>query len=393
MKHTLALLFALATLTAYAQKEADVLKEARKLVADKKYESAFKALEAFDKDNTKPGVALLKAEIVEEYFVTSFSHQMFALKDLEPGESIMDYRGTQGQFSMHSFAVNDVLEALLAKNPNNCALYAGLGHFYYEAYTHYPNGWLIEQEELLNRITTNYKKAVEGKCADAKAYESLGFAALTSEDYAAAIPYYQEAIKLDKEYPTSYYNLAYACLYANDRSSAITYGKEAFNRYTDPAYKADAARMVGIAYSEVKDTANAIKWYEQADSTDPKNYYTLRPLLRLYVETGSPKAAAALDAFFNLAPEKPTIYSDLEEIYTDDKAPALILFYNTKLGTFNGNDRVVGNLHFYLGSLQVDTDKKQAHTHFLKAKEYLTKVLEPGNEAFGIIEQALEYTK
>jgi tetratricopeptide (TPR) repeat protein len=393
MKNALALLFALATLTTYAQKEADVLKEANRLIADKQYESAFKTLETFDKDNTKPAVALLKAEIVEEYFVTSLSHQMFALKDLAPGEDIMDYRGTQGEFNMHSFAVNEVLDALIAKNPKNCALYAGLGHFYYEAYTHYPNGWLKSEEELFGLIQANYKKAIEGRCADYKAYETLGFVALSTEKYAEAIAFYLEAIKLNKEYATSYYNIAYAYLYTDDRANAIKYGQDAYNLYKDADYKADAARMVGIAYDELADSPNAIKWLEQANVTQPGSFYTLRPLLQLYVNTGNPKTEATLNEFYRISPLNNDTYSALENIYEGDKRPQLVAFYNRQLEAYKTDDETCGTLHFYIATLFVDNDKPTAHSHLLQAKEHFSKVEGVDSGVFDVINDGLEYTR
>ncbi|KOS04733.1 hypothetical protein AM493_00730 [Flavobacterium akiainvivens] len=392
MKYLFTLLFLAASLSLSAQKEADVLKEANTLIASKQYESAFRKLEEFDKDNTRPAVVVLKANIMMDYFVTSMMHQMFALKDLAPGEDIMDYRGKEGHFSMFTFVPNEALEALIAKYPDNCALYNTLGHFYHEVYTKYGENWLKTPDELLNLMEANCAKAVVGKCAGFDAYETLGFVALNREKYSEAIPFYLEAIKLDKEYATSYYNVAYAYLYKDDRANAIKYGTEAYNRYTDAAYKADAARMVGMAYSELSDGVNATLWYEKSNVADPGNYYTLRPLLDAYVLNKDARAAATRNEFFNLAPGNPTIYADLEKIYHNDK-DSLIAFYNSKFGSFTNDDKVTGSLHFYLGSLYIDNDNPTAHSHFLKAKAHLTKSVEAGNSVFDVLEEVLEYTK
>lgn len=392
MKYFFTLLFVAATFSARAQKEADVLKEAHKLISDKKYESAFKKLNTFDPDDNKPAVALLKSEIVEEYFVTSISHQMFALKDLAPGEDIMDYRGKQGNYTMHSFAPNEVLEALIAKNPEDCRLYAGLGHFYYEAYTHYTGNWLRTDEELFGLIQSNYTKAIEGKCANYEAYEALGFVALSSEKYNEAIPLYLEGIRLNKDYATLYYNVAYAYLYTDDRANALKYGQTAYNLYNDVTYKADAARMVGIAYHEQGDNLNAITWYEKANATDPRNFYTLRPLLKLYVEGASPKADAIRDELFSIDPLDGDMYGILEDVYADEK-PFLEAFYTKKLSDYKTNNEVSGTLHFYIGALYAEDNKPKAHEHLLKAKEHFTKIEGVDSGVLDIIEDSLEYTK
>lgn len=44
-----------------------------------------------------------------------------------------------------------------------------------------------------------------------------------------------------------------------------------FNGY-DQYYKADAANIIAIIYSELKDTANAIIYFEKSDKILPNNY-------------------------------------------------------------------------------------------------------------------------
>ena len=76
-------------LTAFAQTETEIINKANDLIANKKYETAFKLLQDFDARNEKPDVVLLKEDIALNYFVTSIMHEIFALKDLEKNEDII----------------------------------------------------------------------------------------------------------------------------------------------------------------------------------------------------------------------------------------------------------------------------------------------------------------
>lgn len=390
MKHFFVLLLLAAFPSLFAQSEAETLKAAKALVETKKYESAFRVLDKFDRDNKNPEIVLMKQDILLNYFVTSMMHQMFALKDLEKDEEIMDYRGKEGSFSMHTFPANEILDTLIAANPGNCRLYKALGDYYYDCYLRYGGRWLQPDVEVLALAHSNYTKAIEGKCGDYMSHYVLGYLDLMNEKYAECIPHFLESIKMDKNYPSSHYNLAYAFLYTDDRQNAIKYASNARELYKDPGYKGDAARMVAQAYNELKDVPNTIANYELSDSIDPNNYYTLKPLLAAYVSSNNTKAAAMLETFYNLAPENPTIYSDLEAIYIGKgRDGELIAFYNGKLKEVKDNSKISGNLHFFLASLYIHTDKPKAKEHFLKAKEQFSTLFEPDHEVFGIIEEGL----
>lgn len=379
------------TLTAFGQTESETIKQANDLVANKKYESAFKLLDKFDPGNDKPDVVLLKEDIVLNYFVSSIMHQMFSLKDLNMNEDIMDYRGADGSFDMHIFEVDSIIERLIKKYPDNCKLYKGLGEFYYQAYTKYGGKWLKDDDELLKLIDENFTKAADGNCADYFSYYVLGETTVSQKKYKESIPYFLKAIAMKKDYADAYYNLAYACLYTDDQQNALKYAKASFDLYTYPTYKSDAARMLGQIYSELKNDSNALANYELADRTDTGNYYTLKALVNLYVKTGHAKAGQTTLAFLNLNPENPTIYNNLEDIYYNyKKENDLAAFYKAQLSARNDNSKVTGNLNFYLGKYYLDSDKKLAKEYFIKAKDIFDKIFDKDHPVFKAIEDGIE---
>lgn len=393
MKYFALLIFLTASLTLSSQNEKATLKSVTTLVADKKYDSAYRELDKADPDNKDIDIVLMKQDILLNYFVTSMAHQMFALKDLESHEDIMDYRGEEGQFSMYLFPANEILDSLIAAHPDNCRLYKARGDYYYDVYMRYAGRWLKSDEELLASVQEDYTTAIEGKCADYMSHYSLGYLKLINEEYAGSMPHFLKSIELHKEYPSSHYNLAYAYLFTDDHKNALLYARNALERYSDIQYKADAARMIAQIYMELRDTKNAMDSYILADNIEPDNYYTLKPLLLLYIKDSHPKAAATLSRFYNLAPDNPTIYTDLEAMYADSgKETDLISFYKSKLKDFN-DDEILGNLNFFLGSLYISSDKKLARTHFLVAKEHFAKIFRPDHEVFGIIEEGLKHSE
>jgi len=382
------------SLTIFGQSENETIKKANELIVDKKYESAFKLLNKFDPDNAKPDIVLLKEDIVLNYFVTSMMHQMFALKDLEKDEDIMDYRGKNGSFGMQMFIIDSILDNLIKKYPDNCKLYKGLGDYYYEVNLKYGDEWLKNEKELFKLIEINNLKAIDKNCADYNTYYVVGYINVAQKKYKKSISYFLKSIELNKTDANTYYNLAYAYLYLDQRDSALINAKISLDLYKEKTYKSDAARMIGEIYSELKDTKNAIKNYELAEEIASGNYYNIKPLLDLYVETNNSKVNQTTELFFNLGPSNPTIYSDLEEIYFKNKKDEdLIAFYKNKLKTNEEKPKVEGSLYFYLARIYIEKDKKLAKEYFLKAKDIFSKVYKEDHKVFKAIDEGLELLK
>ena len=394
MKKIITTLLCIAALTGYSQAQTNVLTAAQKLIYEKKYESAYVLLDNDDPNNEKPDVVLLKEDIVLNYFVTSMMHQVFALKDLKKNEDIMKYRGQTGTFSMFPFQVDSVLLKLIAQYPDNCKLYRGLAFYYNEVLNKY-GGWLGDEEELEQKILENGTKAIDGGCADYATYHNTGVVMLMQEKTAQSIPLLQKATELDPEQADAHYNLAYAYLFTDQHDHALPQAKIALDLYKDKELKGDAARITGQILMEKGEYRNALKYFELADKLVPDDYYNLRPMLKMYVVTGDKKATATAKRLFELAPENPTIYQALEDAYSSaGKEPELVSFYKALIPKYK-KDRatlgvILGNIHFYLGKLYMNSDKATAKEYFLKAKEIFTSIYPSDHYVFGVIDEALE---
>jgi len=382
------------SLSIFGQTEIQTIKKTNKFITEKKYETAFNLLDKFDAKNDKPEIVLLKEKILLNYFVTSIMHQLFALKDLNKDEDILDYRGKNGSYNMHIFPVDSILTRLIKIYPDNCKLHKGLADYYYEVHLKYGGRWLKDDNELFRLTETNYQKAIEGNCADYLSYYVLGYINLTQEKYKKSIPYFLKSIKNNNGYASSHYNLAYAYLFTDDRKNALKYAVNSYDLYKDKVYKSDAARMIGQIYTELKDDKNALKYYEIANKIDPNNYYNIKPILNLYIKMNNRKAKEMTKVFFDLAPINTTIYDNLEEIYFRyKKGNKLIDFYKSQFSVFKDNPKVQGNLNFYLARIYLKTDKKFAKDYFVKAKREFEKVFNKNHVVFNAINEGLEQCK
>jgi len=388
---TFLMLIAIICIPVLGQTQTEILSKANDLIANKKYSSAFKTLHDFDPKDENPDIVLLEEDIALNYFVTSMMHQMFAFKDLKMNESVMDYRGKEGVYDMFSFSVNDIMDKLIKKYPTNYKLYKGLADFYSDVLIRYPGNWLKKDNELSDLVLKNYQIVIDHQAADYTVYYKVGLELVSRKKYKESIPNFLESIKLKSDNADTHYNLAYAYLYTNDRENALKYAKNSFDWYTDKNYKEDAARMIGQIYVEMKNDSDAIKYYEIANVMEADNYYNLHPLLNLYVKTTDPKAKETLNSFYNLAPDKPTIYNDLGNIYYENsKTSELIDFYLTKVPAYASDKKISGNLHFYLGQLYLDSDKKTAKDYFLKAKAIFSTVFDKNNGVFNAINEGIK---
>jgi len=390
MKPFLLLVFILSATLLIGQESP--IAQAEALIEEKKYESAYKILDAADPTNSNPEIAIAKSDLLLNYFITSFMHQMFALKDLEKGEDLMELRGSEGSFSMYNFNPDSVLLNLIEEHPTNYELKKELGFFYHDVHLKYPNSWLISDSLVVANFKNYYKEAYDNDVYDHWSTYGLGYAYLINQDYESSIPYFEKSIELKNDYPSSHYNLAYAYLYSEQKRKAIASAEAAMNLYDFPEYKSDAARMIAVIYLELEESEKAHDYYLQADKIQPDDYYNLKPLLNLEVALDKKTYVERTEQFFLLAPDNAGIYNDLNEIYlTNDKADALLDFYATQHAKYAEDKKVDGNLYFYTAAIHLDKEEhEKAKTNFIKAKEVFSEVFEEGHDVFGIIDGYLE---
>lgn len=367
------------------------LDDSKKLIENKQYNSALLILNKLDPENANPEIVLEKTDIMLKYFVTSMMHQMFALKDLEEHEELMKVRGSEGSFSIYAFPIDSILNGLIKQHPNNFKLRKQLGYFYHEVHLKYGGHWLEDDSLVLSRVLENYEMAYKNGEADYWSLYGIAYCYLNQNKAKEAILYFEKSIKLNKDYPSNYYNLAYAYMSINEKDKGIQNAKKAYELYEYPDYKSDAAKMIGLIYSDMNDNENALLYLKKALEITPDNYYVLQPLLALEVKTNSADYKSRTKQFQMLAPSNPTIYQNLEEIYwNNEKENELMSFLEDQKKNFSSNPKVLGNLYFYIARIfdgKKDTEK--AKLNFEKAKSIFIKAYDANHRVFEVIDSYL----
>ncbi len=391
MKKIIILFLLFCTYSLYSQSESLTLLEADKLISAKKYESAFKVLDEFDKTNSIPDIVMAKLDILLNYFVFSVNHRNFSLKDLDANENILDIRGKEGIYSVHNFPADTIINNLLKKYPNNCKLYNSLGTYYYEMFQYFNEKPPIEVHTLHGLIISNYKKVIDGKCDNFMTHYAIGFIYAIRSNYRESIPYLKKSIELNNKFPNSLYNLAFIYTILKDNTNALKYAELAFEQYNDNKLKSDAARLIGNLQMSNKDTVSALKYYEKANELLPNNYFNIKPLITLYAKNNASKFTEYSKKFYELEPTNPTIYNDLVAIYKDNnKIEVLIDFLKSQLNNPKNNNLINANLNFYLGTASLNVNKKKAKEYYLKAKEIFNLVYKPDHDVFKSIEEGIK---
>jgi tetratricopeptide (TPR) repeat protein len=367
-----------------------ILTDAKELVDQKKYASAFNLLEQHDPNNESVDAVLLKEEISIKYFVTSLGHQMFSFLDIQPDEDIMDYRGAEGTASLHVFPVNDILDSLILVYPDDCRLHKGLGDYYYDVHLRYGSNWIMEEEVVFSRIKAGYEKVVNGPCEDYMTSYALGYIALIHDNLEECIPLFKHSIELDASYPTSHYNLAYAYLFKEDPASALPHAVNSMNLYNDVTYKADAARLAGQICFEMDRIDEALNYFNQSDSIEPENYYTLSSIIGIYLKTGDSRSREKAEQLFRIGPDDLDMFQMLEQVYFDyNKYEELEDIYKKMLKEYKDDDMVCGTIYFMQAAHFIETDSKKVVDFCKKSRERFVKVLPSDHPAIMTIDETI----
>lgn len=370
-----------------------LLNRSAALKEKQQYATAYQLLDSLDRGNKYTDIVLEKLDIALNFYVTSIMHQFFGFENLAPGQEIDSLRGKPGKYNLYILKADEVLDSLLQHHPEDYRLHKALGDYYYEVYLRYGEEWIKPIDEVTIKIEQHFSKAAQGDVGDFETYFVLGFLRLGESKWQDAAGFLDKSIELNPVYPAAYYNMAYALLQLNQVEDALSYGKAAWQLYRDDPMKADVARMLSVLFDENMQVDSAIAYLRQGLKLAPDDYYLLKDYLDISVREQLPERDSVRLEFFLLAPDNPTIYNVLADIYMahEESFEPLIAFFQEMLPVFKGQDRVTGNLLFFIGQLLFESDQEQAKRLFLSARSHFEKVFPADNAVFTIIDQYLNY--
>jgi tetratricopeptide (TPR) repeat protein len=374
---------------------ATVLAQAAKLEANKQYESAFEILDNADPKNQQPEVFLQKEKLLLDYYLMTLGFRGFALKDLTPAETVTEMRGKEGDYIMHLVDIPQQIKQLKKRFPQDYRLSKGLGDYYYQMVMCHCGQGNKTDAELLNLVIENYEQAHAHQLGDFMSHYAVGYAHLAQGRAQRSISPLEKSIALNPQYPTSSYNLAYALIQLQKPVEATSYAQTAFQLYTEPDLKADAARMLGQLYSQQQQPAEAQKMFQQSLELQPQNYASLRSMLELAVTSRASDATTWAARLYRLNPADDQMFSDIMDIYqAQNQWAEAEAFFSSQVPTAPKTPEAQGLLHFYVAILNMQLKRpKVARPHFLTAQTQLRKVSKPDNPLFQIIDRGLAETK
>jgi len=370
------------------------IKKSNKLIAQKKYRSAWVILDKADPKNENVSISLAKSDLLLKYFINTVMHQVFTLKDLGPTENVKDLRGKNENGNLIHFDPEEVLDSLLKKHPTDYRLYQGLGDYYYQVFVLFQEKWLKKPEDLVKDIEDDYTMAcTHGLKTDTAEYR-IGFARMFLQRLKESTESFLECIKLNPSYADSWYSLSYCYLQLGQADSALAKANQAYDLYkkTDTLNRSDVNLLRGLIYSSKKDTAATLVEYRKAAKLNPGNQSIYVLLLKAELKYNDKELKTVAATYFDMDPKGADTYSELINDYFEyNKSKEVLELLSDKLVQYASNPEVSGDILFYRAYIYVVMeDKDNAKKDLIEARQDFKKIFPSEHEMFGTIEEALK---
>jgi hypothetical protein len=236
-----------------------IIKKSDKLIAEKKYETAYKLLEESDPGNGIEEIFLKKVDVALNYYITSMNHVIFTFQDLKPDESVEDLRGAPGDRHAYKLDVYKKLSDYLMREPKNWKLKRVLGCFDFDYFNKFERmkgtgadySFLEDSKKLLS-------EAYRNKEYDYLSLQILGYFEYMKQQYAGSVEYLLGSYKLNNGYIHTVYLLAAAYFKSNRDDLAVKYAAEGLKLKSGRNdLKADLAKILSTIYRDRGDVKRA----------------------------------------------------------------------------------------------------------------------------------------
>jgi len=371
------------------------LQKCDSLVTEKQYLSAFECYDKADPENSEPDVVMKKAELALDYNVKSIRNHLFAFVDLRPVEELDTLRKVlkNDSFRFYEFKIDSVLLRLSERYPGNFQLVKTLGDFYYITYREMGDNWFISAKQLLNKFYDLYLKAYENGVYDARSLYGIAFYHSVFENYEEAESWYGRSLALKPDDPLTAYGMGVNCLLNRKPEKGIEPMRTAFQLYSDPLKKGDAARVLGIMYYKTDRKQKALEMFQKADSLSPAYHPNQMFLLRSQLQMGQDKPALELaGVIFDQAPVDPDVPDELLEMFRiEGEGELLATLFSNLLQQYRHNPEANGNIRFHYGKLlYLEGYHKKAVKMFRKSKKQFQKTLPRDHHVFKMLDDMIE---
>jgi Flp pilus assembly protein TadD len=358
------------------------LEEARRLAGDKRYDSAMKMLTGLEQN---PQVIVEQIRVALEGYAMCLGGELFAFRDLAPGEAIEQVRGAAGDYQMYPLN----LEKLQKVQPEDPELLTWLGHLaYFQAHD------CGSKEATDAQARSLYERALQRGAQSPQVRRNLALIYLKEKELNKAVPLFRATAASYADDPQFQYNFGYALFMSKDGKEALAHVEKAFRLYKDKKLVSEAALLAAIISWDGKDKEKALKMAAEADGNKSQNYYYVyTKLFGLYGAMGEwSRAEDVADRLFELDPKNPHLTQDVLAGYAATKRPRDIdAFFIRQLEKQQSNPEAVGNLLYHRAQWNAQNGRRtEARTDFVQARESFAKVLPAEHKVFAAIEASLK---
>ncbi|WP_026351191.1 tetratricopeptide repeat protein [Hymenobacter aerophilus] len=236
---------------------AATLRQARQLVLERRYDSAWRLLTKLDPRNLDPAVVIEKADLALRYYTATDQLRRFAFRDLKLLDLAPDsLRLLPSPDSLrYRFAVRQVLERLQRAYPSNYRLARALGDYYYTVQQCDCAEEKLGEDEVFLRTITEYQEAHAHGQGDYLSYFALGYAYQRLGKFESSLAPFERSLELRPRNPTAHLNLAFVLLELRQLEKAREQARLAQQYFTDSRRKDDAGFLLKEIEARIRQTS------------------------------------------------------------------------------------------------------------------------------------------
>lgn len=391
MKKFAYILVAIFSISIANSTENELINELSDELAAGKILDVYKKLEQIDSLNEDVGAFLTKLNLALNLYAVQVQYEKFGFVNLLPDQSIEELRGKAGTYQLFSLNAHKIIDSLLQAMPDDARLYKAQTDYLYECFLNYNKDMAFTQEELMTKLEHSSRKSIELKSADYETYFILGYILLGKNKYDEAQRMLKQSLHLNERYAPVYYNLSYAEFALKNFDAATHYAKKAWNVYTEPSQKVDAARMLSYCFDNQNQTDSAVFYLQKALALVPDDFDALTDYLHIAVRENMPAAEKLILEIILLSPESPEVYNAVINAYYEegDNYLPVLKKLNEMEKIYSKENKIMANICFYQGQILFESSVEQAKEKFRQAEKYFSAFYPSNHEVFSVIRQYL----
>ena len=321
------------------------LSEIDKLIEQQQYLTAF-----YKTSDDNEYLLAKRIEISIYAFAYSIMHQLFAIKDLEEGETLYQVRTSDGEYSIVMGDPVKSVEEFEESHGEKPILKYILGLYYQDVIDRYGDQWLLTTDELKDKVILNLQKALDQDCYDSYSLSVLATSYYQKKNLDKAIEIYQLKQKEFEFTATDNYHYGILLWYTDKAKDGLSYVIKSIDGYYDyPQFQCDAYVVASRIALELLDLKSAEKYLTECKKKYPDDYRAFRYTIALCaLQNNKKKTVEASMKIFDYGISNPaTCQMIMNECNDSGKPEFAVEFFKEALKKYGKDDKACENLYFH----------------------------------------------